>query len=163
MRTHDSAFTTCIIFFCYHKANCNMIKTWLYFDVCFGSWMLRCTRIHTYRDTRVSGAVLEASQRCFVIESSLLWQTHCLFPPLPTLLTLSFECSGGPFLHAVWSSYLTVLHLQLEYCLSLSSSYLLHQLHVSSSKSWQPCRVQWSGSYRLERDQEYHIRGKTWW
>lgn len=27
---------------------------------------------HTHRDTRVSGAVLEAGQSCFVIESSLL-------------------------------------------------------------------------------------------
>lgn len=116
-----------------------------------------------HADVCVSGAVLEGSQCCFVIESSLLWHTTVpppLFPiPVPHLLRSSY-C---PFLHAVPSSYLTFLHWQLWYCLSLSTSYLLHQQRVSSSptRSWQPRGVQWTEE-RVQWNRECHITEKTW-
>lgn len=112
MRAHDSTFTSCIKLFCYHKVKCNIIKN----RACTLMSALdhehsdaqmdeqSATRIHTHIDTRVTGAVLEASQRRFVIQSSLLWQTH-------RLLTLSLSPSlSFPNLFSLFSSlsYLNV-------------------------------------------------------
>lgn len=80
-------------FFCYHKVKCNIIKNGactlmsaLDHEHLDAQMDEQSAGIHTHRDTRVSGAVLEASQRRFVIQSSLLWQTH-------RLLTLSLPLS----------------------------------------------------------------------
>lgn len=118
------------------------------------------TRIRMHSDTRVSGAVLEGSQHCFVIKSRLLWQTHCLFLCSPLLslffLALSFERHGGPFPHAVCGVVgLTLLHWQLSYWLSLSSNNLLHQQRVSNSKTkswqrWEECSGRWKKCSRLD-------------
>lgn len=111
IRAHDFAFTSSIRLVCYHKAICNISKnsgcalTSASDPECWDAQM----DAHTYTciETRVSGAVLEACQCCFVIESSLLWQTRCLFhfflslPPIffTLPLTFSFECRGGPVPH----------------------------------------------------------------
>lgn len=124
------------------------------------------TRIHMHRDTRVSGAVLEASQCCFVIESSLLWQIHCLLTlSLSLFLSLArsvfpmFFCSFSPSL--IWMSRWPISTCCVErvsHPVALAASVLpqpLLQLSVASAaflmaRSQLLWRVQWTGE-------------KAWW
>lgn len=155
-------------FFCYHKVKCNIIKNrgctlmsaldHEHLDAQMNAQSGTC--IHMHRDTRVSGAVLEASQCCFVIESSLLWQTHCLFnPPFFFSLFPSFLLFFS-FSHLNVAVYLTLLHWQLRYCLSLCSNYLLHQQRVSSGTvpTAVESAVDWRESMMDQRGiRDYHI------
>lgn len=120
---------------------------------------------HTCMPTCVSGAVLEGSQGCFVIESSLLWHA-------------AYSCTVPHLLH---SSFLSLAHLCIQ-CRAVISHSCIGSFGVASAWAWTICCIsgvflvvrhnpdshgEFSGlrsnCSKPESDQEYHITEKTWW